>query len=177
MNQDSGPSSPEITPSRPATTKKIEDDEINHGTPTATGRPPLNRQIITTRDRLILRNDNIACFATADNQPIDAGAVDLAQQGKITPFQHPRIGRARVETSGPYRLITLPVKDTPQDTASPENVLECLRSLLDVCTELGLTSISISQSHIDDVSWHTIKQILTDLFSGTSTKIFACTKN
>ncbi|CAK9801703.1 Retrovirus-related Pol polyprotein from transposon 412 [Anthophora quadrimaculata] len=162
------PPSPRTSPSPPGQYEETHLDADRD--PTVTPR----RHMTYSRDRLIMRNDNIACFMTMDDKPIDSGATDLLLHNRLPTLSNATIGRAKVNQTGKYVLIQLPVKMSPTHTASHDDVLECLRALRDAATELDLTTLSISRTAIDEISWHTIREALTVLFEDTNTHITAC---
>ncbi|CAK9834636.1 Retrovirus-related Pol polyprotein from transposon 412 [Anthophora retusa] len=133
-----------------------------------------HRIIKYSRDRLIMRNDNLACFMTLDNHPVDTGATDLLLHNRLPAMTNATIGRAKVTQTGKYALIQLPVKLSPAHTAEHADVIECIRALHDAVMELGLTSFSISRTAIDETPWNAIRESVSELFTGTNVNIFAC---
>lgn len=159
----------------PASPPANENPDDTDGTETPNDHPNRQRQtIIDTRDRLIMRTDNIAGFISLDGHPLDAGMQDLALSPNFPTPEGAILGRAAVKKIGPHCLILLPIKETHTHSINPTTVTEALRSLLDVATELNLPSISISSTSFDELDWSNIKNLLASLFSGTNTTIFIC---
>ena len=118
-----------------------------------------------------MRQDNLACLMTQGGSPVNPGAEDFARQGKLPTEIDLVLGRAKVTKLGKHNLILLPCKQT--QTHHTDRA-ECLRSLLDVATELDLRTLSISKFSPDEISWNSIRNMLIELFSPTATQIFAC---
>ncbi|CAK9834497.1 Retrovirus-related Pol polyprotein from transposon 412 [Anthophora retusa] len=144
-------------------------DEIDLSSPATT---PTN--IRYTRDRLIMKNDNLACFMTLTNDPLDEGATDLLKHGKLPKLTNATIGRAKVHV-GKFTLIQLPVKQSLNHTATQEDIIESLRALRDAIIELNLSSVTISRTAIDDISWTIIRDALQELLEDTNVTLTICT--
>lgn len=174
---------PEPSP-QPSTSHETEvSRQTGTDTPTSTlfsnDNPTAETQKIihTTRDRLTMRNDHVACFVTQNGEPLDAGAADLATLGRIKPIKDAIIGRAKVQHTPRFNLILLPVKESLHHQTRTEDVQEALRSLLDVTQELNLPSVSLSKVSLDQVSWSYIYRQIFELFSTTRTTITTCTND
>lgn len=127
-----------------------------------------------TRDRIIMRNDNIACFVTQKGEPLCAGATDLALRDQIKPIKGAIVGRAKVQPSSKHSIILLPVKESLHHQTREGDVLEALRSLLDVTRELNLPSVSLSRVSLDQIPWAYIYKHIFDLFSASQTSVMIC---
>lgn len=132
------------------------------------------RTIISTRDKLTIRNDNLAFFTTLKGEACCTGSreLDAAERLPVLPDVTPL--RAKVTSVNKKYLIALPVKSRLTERVRTEDLKEALRSLLDVAIELQLRSISISKTNLDDIHWSTINKYLIDLFSTSSTKLILC---
>ncbi|CAK9829609.1 Retrovirus-related Pol polyprotein from transposon 412 [Anthophora retusa] len=171
----SSPTSPASTilPDVIRSTDDSSDDEITI-TPQHSPTRRQHQTITHTRDRLIMRRDNIACFTTQDGAPLDAGANDLILRNRIGSTNDMTHCRGRVNKYKNHKLILLPCKLTTKHLATREEVLETLRSLYNIVVELNLPSFSLSRTAIDGVSWREIQNIFIDLFAETETQIFIC---
>ena len=99
-----------------------------------------------------MRKDNLVCLVAQDGSPADPGAEDLARQGKLPIGIDLVLGMAKVTKIGKHNLILLPCKKTQTHHTDRADLLECLRSLLDVTTELNLQTLSISKFSPDEIS-------------------------
>ena len=54
------------------------------------------RTIVYVRDRLVMRQDNLACLVAQDGSPVDPGTEDLARQGKLPTGIDLVLGRVKV---------------------------------------------------------------------------------
>lgn len=135
----------------------------------------IRRTITTIRDRLVMRNDHIACLVSCDGQPADQRATDLFLQNKLPTSQELEIGRVKVHTSSGKNLILVPVKQSALHSTSEQDLLEAFRALYDAATELGLSSFSISQGCVGNISWRAVRNVLRELFMDTDIQIYICT--
>ena len=122
----------------------------------------------------MMRKDNFVCLIAQDGTPLDPGAENLARQRKLPTRSDLTLGRAKVTNLGSHKLILLPCKQSQAHDTNRTDLLECLRSLLDVTNELSIQTISMSKFSPDRISWSSIRDILLELFSASSTQIFAC---
>lgn len=134
-------------------------------------------RIKTIRDQLSIRKDNLVILVTQNGHPVDTGAKELHQLNKIPPLIDLTLGRAHVE---PYsvsnkNLIILSIKER-QTIITDWNILqEAIRSLLDVTTELQLTSFSIAKTpQLDDIPWPLIAEELQNVFDHRPISITIC---
>ena len=72
----------------------------------------IQKTIVYIRDRLVMRQDNLACLVAQDGSPVDPGAEDLAKQGKLPTETDLVLGRAKVTKLGKHTQILLPYKQT-----------------------------------------------------------------
>ena len=173
------PSEP-LQPSPPATQKlslppdedKSCDEEIIIYETSGMEAYNTQRTILYVRDRLVMRQDNLACLVAQDGSPVDPDTEDLAKQGKFPTEIDLVLGRAKVTKPGKHSLILLRCKQTQTHHTDRADLLECLRSLLAVATELDIQTLSISRFSPDEISWNSIRDI--ELFPTTTTQIFAC---
>lgn len=135
----------------------------------------LRKRVIGVRDNYILRKDVLTCFVTQEGEPCDMGAEILQAHDKLPDMANGTIGRAQITTNQKPLLILLTIKDARQTRTNTETMEEALRSLLDVCGELNLESVSICKGDVDDIQWETIERLLNNLFYNSQTKIMACT--
>ncbi|XP_076384553.1 uncharacterized protein LOC143263569 [Megalopta genalis] len=155
----------------PETTSSDEEEIIdNPNTPFSSRR----RTLIHTRDRLTMRNDNLVGFVTLDGQPLDIGTADLKVADKLPTINDGTIGRGRISYLGQKRLILLPLKPTLNHATTSDDLIECLRSLYDITTELQLDTISVSKTDLDHVQWSAVQRTLLELFGQSQTQIFVC---
>ena len=122
----------------------------------------------------MMRKDNFVCLIAQDGTPLDPGAENLARQRKLPTRSDLTLGRAKVTNLGSHKLILLPCKQSQAHDTNRTDLLECLRSLLDVTNELSIQTISMSKFSPDRISWSSIRDILLELFSASSTQILAC---
>lgn len=109
--------------------------------------------------------------------PCDKGARLLLSNGTLPTITDATLGRAKVMRTPKQYIICLIIK-TDATTNTQENILqEALNSLLDVCMELGLRTISICKHNIDPISWDEISHSLTNTLADVPTKILACTND
>lgn len=128
--------------------------------------------IIYTRDRIVMRKDNLFWLIALDGSPLDLAATYLYKQHKLSSINGLILSRAKVTRLGNHHLILFPC--IPTHGITRESLLECFRSLYDVTMELGLSSFSISQFSLKGISWYSIQCMLLDLFEQTNVQIFAC---
>ena len=60
------------------------------------------KTIVYVRDRLVMRQDKLACLLGQDGSPVDPGAEDLARQGKLPTEIDLVLGRAKVTKLGKH---------------------------------------------------------------------------
>jgi len=128
-------------------------------------RNPVGPNVIMIPDNFTTRRDNLVIFTTQQGIPIDQGARMLADTKSLPLIKNATLGRARVDRNGSRRIISLIIKDRVSGITEKEIVKETMHSLLDVVTELGLQSISIARSNVDNVPWETVYSQLTRTLS------------
>lgn len=85
------------------------------------------------------------------------------------------LGRAKVtDINGKY-LIALPIKESLHIRLDEDMFHDAIESLLDVCLELNLKYIRISNTDtLDDLSWDDAVNLLKDKFKNQTVKIILC---
>jgi len=118
--------------------------------------------IIESREKLLKQKDNLVIFICQNGAPFDNGAVEL-QKAKLLPqFNDVMYERAKISTIHNKTLIALPIKLNDRTLIETGNIKNCLQSLLDVITELQLSSFSIRQTeNFDGISWTYVLNQLT----------------
>ncbi|KAI4484954.1 hypothetical protein M0802_012911 [Mischocyttarus mexicanus] len=156
----------------PSSSSSYDSDEPN---PCAVPRPahssPLLK-IINSRDCLINRKDNLVIFISHQGKPIDKGALEFHEKCKLPKFEDIMPERAKVTNiSRGKKLIALPVHYPP----NKQNLVNTLKSLYDVVTELEIKSISISKTqYMGDLPWRTIEKIIKEIFSEIELVVIVC---
>jgi transposase InsO family protein len=123
---------------------------------------PERIRIIRTRDNLINCHDNHLIFILVNGTPYDSGALEYQRHNLLPEYQNLTYERANVRSRGRHHvLISIPIKFNHRILLEAQTLDNCLQSLVDVVTELGLPSISISKTdRFDDLPWrHVIKRI------------------
>lgn len=117
-------------------------------------------KISETRDSVTRVNDHKVIFVDIQGAPIDKGALKMKEAGKLPHYEDLMLGRARLnQESGKY-IVPLLVKEDRNIPIMPENLLNSLRSLLDVVNEKQLMSFSISKGNMEEIPWqHTIRKL------------------
>lgn len=126
---------------------------------------------------LLERNDNIVIMVSTDRHPFDEGAIELHRAGKLPPLDSLTLGRARVYPSAyaDRHIIVLPVKECRTTPVDKDILKECLISLLDVMTELDLSSISLRKTKkLDSLSWNHVQNLLRTMVDERSGIITVC---
>jgi len=117
---------------------------------------------------ILKQDDNLVIFVAVDKSPLDKGAQELHQAGKLPLLDSLTLGRARIYPSpNPGKhIITLPVKER-KNTMLDENIFnDCLTSLLDVINELQLRTISLRKTEkLDTIPWRRICFALYNVLS------------
>ncbi|KAL2735730.1 hypothetical protein V1478_002744 [Vespula squamosa] len=110
---------------------------------------------------------DIAYFTTVSGTPLDIGAKELADNGKLPAISEAMLGRVKVTKKNKRYYIALPVKERLSISTQLEISDEALHSLLDEALELQLKTIAISRSPVGDVPWANVKSKLRSIFSGS----------
>lgn len=132
-------------------------------------------KISVTRDSVTRVNDHKVIFVDIQGAPIDKGALKMKEARKLPHYEDLMLGRARLnQESGKY-IVPLLVKEDRNIPIMPENLLNSLRSLLDVVNEKQLMSFSISKGNMEEIPWqHTIRK-LKEVFMEKTITIIICT--
>jgi len=120
-------------------------------------------------DNFSTRKNNLVIFTTQQGGPCDQGAHMLAKGGQLSRRHYS--GRAKLSDKNRY-LIVLIIEKHMSETMSKQIIIEIF--LLNVITELNLTSVSIDKGNIELTPWHKIRDILDDTFRDHS-RILICT--
>jgi len=149
-------------------TTTYDDDEIFRD-PYRPGRqkgPSL--KIVESHDTLISKKDNHVIFIIMEGTPFDKGSIEYAESNKLPEYHDLMYERAKVSDIGNKILIALPLKINDRISVNQENVISCIRSLMDVIKELGLTTISLARTEFYDkvprkYMYHKLKQYLRNI--------------
>jgi hypothetical protein len=84
----------------------------------------------------------------------------MKEAGKLPHYEDLMLERERLQRDSGKRIISLPVKENQNVPITPENLLNALKSLLDVVNETRLTSFSVGKRDLEELPWrHVIKTI------------------
>ena len=170
-------------------TQEITDiDKTNEEEPPITIPEPIQQQgkdampavlselrILETRDSITRVNDHRIIFVDIHGTPIDKGALEMKEAGKLPYYRDLMLGRVILnQDSGKY-IVSLPVKEDRNSPITPENILNSLKSLLDVVKENQLTSFSISKTNLEEIPWRYTIRKLKEVFMGETIAITICT--
>ncbi|XP_036148743.1 uncharacterized protein LOC118647611 [Monomorium pharaonis] len=131
--------------------------------PTTQGEQPLVRLTVKeTRDNLLDRPDNHVIFIHLNGTPFDSGAREYQKRNLLPKYQNLNYERANViMRKRKYVLISIPIKFNQRTPIEPQTLDNSLQSLVDVITELQLTSLSISKTNFfDDLPWQYVEKRL-----------------
>jgi hypothetical protein len=132
-------------------------------------------RISETRDTITTVKDHKMIFIDTQGNSIDKGTLEMKEIGKLPHYEHLMLARARLSRDSGKYIVSLPVKEDRSVPTTPENLLNSLRSLLDVVNEKQLTSFSVSKGNLEKIPWrHTIRK-LKEVFMGSSISITICT--
>ena len=132
-------------------------------------------KISETRDSITKVNDYKIIFVDIQGTPIDKEALEMKKPGKLPHYEGLMLERARLnQDSGKY-IVSLPVKEDRNIPITPENLLNSLKSLLDVVNENQLTSFSISKTNLEEIPWRYIIRKLKEVFMEKTIAITICT--
>jgi len=164
--------------SEPDSDSEDSDDESLFETPNAPYiRVPYNQvRFRTTRENILLQDDNVVIFATQSGQPCDKGARTLAENNEMPLIENATLARARLtpRRRGKH-LIILIVKSKVSEITQRDIIEEVMYSLLDVVKELGLESFSICNGDVGDVPWLRIRKLIDDILRDTNIRVTVCT--
>lgn len=131
-------------------------------------------RIVETRDNLGTRNDHIVAFVTERGEPYDEGSRILRKQNRLPDIKNAVVGRAKVIKQKKKYIVLLVAQDRVSAATQLDTLKELIASLYDVTRELGLPSVSISCGSVGDVSWPTVRKLLTRGFAGSAVLITMC---
>jgi len=127
-------------------------------TPIITEIPAQAPNITETRDSLLQQKDNLVIFITLNGAPFDNGAKELHEADLFPEYEDIVYERAKVTPFKTKNLIALPLKFDNRTLIETHNVKNCMQSLVDVITELQLTSFSIRRTEtLDQIPWTYIR--------------------
>lgn len=136
---------------------------------------PTTLEIKKSRDPLSLRRDNATFFVTKTGSPIDKGAQDLFQAKIILNLRNLTLGRAKVIQKTGRRYIALTIKESINTCLDPDILAEAISSLVDVVTELGITTLSVSKTDpLEGINWSTVLQQLRSSLEEHLTVLTIC---
>ena len=99
----------------------------------------------------------------------------MKEAGKLPHYEDLLLERARLnQDSGKY-IISLSAKEDRNIPITPENLLNSLKSLLDVVNEKQLTSFSISKGNLEEIPWRYTIRKLKEVFTEKTITITICT--
>ena len=99
----------------------------------------------------------------------------MKEAGKLPHYEDLLLERARLnQDSGKY-IISLSAKEDRNIPITPENLLNSLKSLLDVVNEKQLTSFSISKGNLEEIPWRYTIRKLKKVLTGKTIAITICT--
>jgi hypothetical protein len=107
-------------------------------------------KISETRDSIVKVNDHKVIFIDTKGNPVDRGALEIKEAKKLPHYEDLMFERARLyQDSG--KQISLPVKENRNIPITAENLLNSLKSLLDVVNEKQLTFFSINKGDLEEL--------------------------
>lgn len=108
-------------------------------------------KISETRNSIVKINNHKVIFIDTKGNPVDMGALEMKEAGKLPHYEDLMLERARLHQDSGKHIISLPVKENRNVPITSENLLNSLRSLLDVVNEKQLTSFSISKGDLEEL--------------------------
>ncbi|CAK9796607.1 Retrovirus-related Pol polyprotein from transposon 297 [Anthophora quadrimaculata] len=171
----SRPTSPDMLPTalQHTDSDRTSDEEIF----IADNQPftPRHRLITETRDRLEMRKDNTVYFIEMNGEPIGDSINEFLNAYHIKKQPGIILNRARIERFNNNKYaIALPVKYETREPVTRENLIEALKSLSDVVSELGLKTVNIAKTSIDDIPWCIIRDLIIEIFYDKDIKFVVC---
>lgn len=134
-----------------------------------------NPRFVESRDSITMRKDNIIIFVDMSGNPVDNGARQLKANNSLPKLDDLTFERGKVTQLGTKYLISIPIKFRDTEHLEEQTLRNSIHSLLDVITELQLTTLSIAKSpRIDDISWKKIQSLLTQILEGQNIEITIC---
>jgi len=134
---------------------KIMDSNIIPHQPKPPKLPPWSRaQIREVREGLLKQKANHVIFLYQDGTPFENGAKQYQETNLLPNYEELTFERARIRTVVTNTLIALPIKLNNHILIEAQNLKNCLKYLVDVITELNLSSFSLSKTdRFDDLPW------------------------
>ncbi|KAI4474785.1 hypothetical protein M0802_015444 [Mischocyttarus mexicanus] len=107
-----------------------------------------------------------------ERKPLDKGALELHENKMLPEYKDIMAQRAKVtDLTRSKKLISLPIDYPPHKS----DIMNVLKSLFDVVTEIGIESFSIEKtSFMGDIPWRTIERYLKEIFVSTKLAIIVC---
>jgi len=103
-----------------------------------------------------------------EGMPFDKGSIENAKSNRLSEYHDLMYERVKVSDIGNKILIALPIKINDRVSINQENVINCIRSLMDIINELRLTTISVAQTKFyDRISWKYMCWILCTFMLAT----------
>ena len=99
-------------------------------------------KVLISRDRLLKHNDNYVIFITLNGEPLDNGARELQEDNLLPTYKDVTYERAKINTLRSKTLISLPLKLNHRTLIEPDNIKNCIKSLIDVLNELQLVYLN-----------------------------------
>ncbi|XP_068975109.1 uncharacterized protein [Bombus flavifrons] len=132
-------------------------------------------KISETRDSITRVNDHKIIFIDVHGNPIDKGALEMKETGKLPRYEDLMLEKARLNYDSGKYIVSLPIKENRNIPIAPENLLNSLRSLLDVVNEKQFTSFSISKGNLEEIPWRYTIRKLKEIFMEKTLTITICT--
>ena len=132
-------------------------------------------KISETRDSITRVNDHKIIFIDIYGTPIDKGALEMKEAERLPRYESLMLEKARLNHDSGKYIVSLPIKENRNISITPENLLNSLKSLLDVVNEKQLTSFSISKGNLEEIPWRHIIRKLKEVFIEKTITITICT--
>jgi len=135
---------------------------------------PTKPEFIYTRDNLLMRKNNLLIFNTQKGDACDEGARQIINETNKIKFTNNTLGRAKILIINKRKIIALTIKERNGQTTDENIFKECLRSLVDVITELQLRNISMCNGNVAEYTWLEVKKMLREFLTHIEIKIILC---
>jgi hypothetical protein len=132
-------------------------------------------KISETRDSIAKINDHKVIFIDIKGNPVDRGASEIKETGKLPHYEDLMLEKARLHRDLGKLIISLPIKENRNVPITTENLLNLLSSLLDVVNEKQLKSFGISKGNLEELPWRYIIKKLKEVFLTNTFHIAICT--
>ncbi|XP_033362977.1 uncharacterized protein LOC117241106 [Bombus vosnesenskii] len=179
----------DVSTDREITNREKEDTDTASEKETSTVIPELIQQrekdtrptiiaelrISETRDSIARVNDHKVVFIDIHGNPIDKGALEMKETGKLPRYEDLMLEKARLNYDSGKYIVFLAIKENRNIPITPENLLNSLRSLLDAVNEKQLTSFSISKGNLEEIPWRYTIRKLKEIFMEKTLSITICT--